>query len=110
MGEVRMSLTDLLRMADWGPRQLVTAINARLFSQGRDRLRLDPTAAMPGSGAASGPGRRSQISLLRCSPSVSDSRLPPRSCGRAAGNPAVRNEAQPMTWMASPTLTTSCAN
>ena len=27
-----------------GPRQLVTAINARLSSQGRDRLRLDPTA------------------------------------------------------------------
>src|SRR6266566_3358166 len=44
MGETRMSLTDLLRLADWGPRQLVTAINARLSSQGRDRLRLDPTA------------------------------------------------------------------
>jgi hypothetical protein len=44
MGEARMSLADLLRLADWGPRQLVTAINARLSSQGRDRLRLDPTA------------------------------------------------------------------
>jgi hypothetical protein len=33
-----------LRLAEWSPRQLVTAINSRLSSQGRDRLRLDPTA------------------------------------------------------------------
>ncbi|MEH1013450.1 hypothetical protein V6U90_10085 [Micromonospora sp. CPCC 206060] len=38
------ALADLLRLAEWGPRQLVAAINARLSSQGRDRLRLDPTA------------------------------------------------------------------
>ncbi|WP_432824747.1 hypothetical protein [Dactylosporangium sp. CA-092794] len=38
------ALADLLRLADWGPRQLVNAINTRLSSQGRDRLRLDPTA------------------------------------------------------------------
>ena len=44
MSEARMSLAELLRLADWGPRQLVTAINSRLSSQGRDRLRLDPTA------------------------------------------------------------------
>lgn len=37
-------LADLLCLAEWGPRQLVTAINARLSSQGRERLRLDPTA------------------------------------------------------------------
>jgi hypothetical protein len=37
-------LAELLRLAEWGPRQLVTAINARLSGQGRDRLRLDPTA------------------------------------------------------------------
>jgi len=37
-------LAELLRLAEWGPRQLVAAINARLSSQGRDRLRLDPTA------------------------------------------------------------------
>lgn len=38
------SLAELLQVAEWGPRQLVAAINARLSSQGRDRLRLDPTA------------------------------------------------------------------
>jgi hypothetical protein len=38
------SLAELLQFAEWGPRQLVAAINARLSSQGRDRLRLDPTA------------------------------------------------------------------
>lgn len=38
------TLADLLELAEWGPRQLVTAINARLSGQGRDRLRLDPTA------------------------------------------------------------------
>ncbi|MEV6927086.1 hypothetical protein AB0M46_21640 [Dactylosporangium sp. NPDC051485] len=37
-------IADLLRMAEWGPRQLVGAINARLTSQGRDRFRLDLTA------------------------------------------------------------------
>src|SRR5947209_9584723 len=37
-------LAELLRLADWGPRQFVAAINARLSSQGRDRLRLDLTA------------------------------------------------------------------
>lgn len=41
------SLTELLALAGWGPRQLVTAINARLSSQGRERMRLDPTAAYP---------------------------------------------------------------
>jgi hypothetical protein len=44
MAEGDGALADLLRLAEWGPRQLVTAINARLSSQGRDRLRLDPTA------------------------------------------------------------------
>src|ERR1700733_5587619 len=48
-GEVPVSdadtpLAELLRLAEWGPRQLVTAINSRLSGQGRDRLRLDPTA------------------------------------------------------------------
>ena len=40
-------LAELLRLAEWSPRQLVTAINARLSGQGRDRLRLDPTAGYP---------------------------------------------------------------
>jgi hypothetical protein len=44
MGEAGKPLADLLRLAEWGPRQLVIAINSRLSSQGRDRLRLDPTA------------------------------------------------------------------
>ncbi len=44
MGEAGTPLADLLRLAEWGPRQLVTAINSRLSSQGRERLRLDPTA------------------------------------------------------------------
>jgi hypothetical protein len=44
MRSAPVPLVDLLRMAEWGPRQLVVAINARLTSQGRDRLRLDPTA------------------------------------------------------------------
>ena len=44
MGAADAPLADLLRLADWGPRQLVAAINARLSGQGRDRLRLDPTA------------------------------------------------------------------
>jgi len=44
MGEPEQSLEDLLRLAEWSPRQLVAAINARLSSQGRDRMRLDPTA------------------------------------------------------------------
>jgi hypothetical protein len=47
MGEPRKDLAELLRLAEWGPRQLVTAINTRLSSQGRDRLRVDPTAAYP---------------------------------------------------------------
>jgi len=44
MGEAETPLADMLRLAEWGPRQLVTAINSRLSSQGRERLRLDPTA------------------------------------------------------------------
>ncbi len=44
MNNTSTPLAELLQMAEWGPRQLVTAINARLSSQGRDRLRLDPTA------------------------------------------------------------------
>jgi hypothetical protein len=40
-------LAGLLRLAEWTPRQWVTAINSRLSSQGRDRLRLDPTAGYP---------------------------------------------------------------
>src|SRR6266581_4489666 len=44
MGAAETQLADLLCLAEWGPRQLVTAINSRLSSQGRDRLRLDPTA------------------------------------------------------------------
>ena len=45
MAEVPVSLTEALRLAGWGPRQLVTAINSRLSSQGREKYRLDPTAA-----------------------------------------------------------------
>jgi len=44
VGDPATSLTDFLRLAEWGPRQLVIAINSRLSSQGRERLRLDPTA------------------------------------------------------------------
>jgi hypothetical protein len=44
MGDTPAGLGDLLRLAQWGPRQLVNAINMRLSSQGRERLRLDPTA------------------------------------------------------------------
>jgi len=44
MGEAEAPLAELLRLAEWSPRQLVTAINSRLSGQGRDRLRLDPTA------------------------------------------------------------------
>src|SRR5215831_20724205 len=44
MGETGTPLADLLRLAEWSSRQLVTAINARLSAQGRERLRLDPTA------------------------------------------------------------------
>jgi hypothetical protein len=44
MSEAGVALADLLRLAEWGPRQLVTAINSRLSGRGRDRLRLDPTA------------------------------------------------------------------
>jgi hypothetical protein len=47
MAEVPVSLAQVLRLAGWGPRQLVTAINSRLSSQGRDKYRLDPTAAYP---------------------------------------------------------------
>lgn len=39
------TLTVVLRLAGWSPRQLVNAINIRLASQGRSRYRLDPTAA-----------------------------------------------------------------
>nr|WP_221382501.1 hypothetical protein [Actinoplanes polyasparticus] len=39
------SLADLLRLATWSPRDLVAAINTRLSRQGRERLRIDPTAA-----------------------------------------------------------------
>lgn len=44
MTDTPSPLADFLQQAQWGPRQLVTAINTRLSSQGRDRLRLDPTA------------------------------------------------------------------
>src|SRR5579859_8123354 len=44
MADAEVPLAELLRLAEWGPRQWVTAINARLSSQGRHRLRLDPTA------------------------------------------------------------------
>ena len=44
MGDAGVPLADLLRLAEWGPRQLVAAINSRLSGQGRERLRLDPTA------------------------------------------------------------------
>ncbi|MBB5829532.1 hypothetical protein [Micromonospora carbonacea] len=40
-----ISLADALRLAEWGPRQLVNAINGHLSRQGRDKYRLDPTAA-----------------------------------------------------------------
>ena len=44
MTEAEAPLADLLCLAEWGPRQLVAAINARLSSEGRGRLRLDPSA------------------------------------------------------------------
>lgn len=44
MGDNPAALDDLLHLAQWGPRQLVNAINRRLSNQGRERLRLDPTA------------------------------------------------------------------
>jgi hypothetical protein len=47
VGDTSTPLAELLRLAEWGPRQLVASINARLSSQGRDRLRLDPTAGYP---------------------------------------------------------------
>jgi hypothetical protein len=47
MADVPTSLAEVLSRAEWGPRQLVTAINMRLSSQGRDKYRLDPTAAYP---------------------------------------------------------------
>src|SRR6266508_491967 len=47
MAEVPVPLAEVLRLAGWGPRQLVTAINSRLSSQGREKYRLDPTAAYP---------------------------------------------------------------
>jgi hypothetical protein len=37
-------LGEALMLAEWNPRQLVTAINVRLSGEGRERLRLDPTA------------------------------------------------------------------
>ncbi len=43
-GEEAGPLAELLRLAEWSPRQLVIAINGRLSGQGRERLRLDPTA------------------------------------------------------------------
>src|SRR5512142_2274723 len=45
MSATMLPLAELLRLAEWSARQWVAAINARLSSQGRDRLRLDPTAA-----------------------------------------------------------------
>ncbi len=47
MSGVVLSIVDALRLAEWTPRQLVSAINVRLSSQGRERLRLDPTAGYP---------------------------------------------------------------
>ena len=44
MDDIPAGLAELLHLAQWNPRQLVNAINARLSSQGRERLRLDPTA------------------------------------------------------------------
>jgi hypothetical protein len=45
MTDTSSTLADLLRLATWGPRDLAAAINTRLSRQGRDRLRIDPTAA-----------------------------------------------------------------
>lgn len=45
MADGPVSLAEALRLAGWGPRQLVVAINSRLSSQGREKFRLDPTAA-----------------------------------------------------------------
>lgn len=47
MDQVPISLGDALRLTEWGPRQLVNAINARLSRQGRGKYRLDPTAGYP---------------------------------------------------------------
>ncbi|GIE99471.1 hypothetical protein [Paractinoplanes rishiriensis] len=44
MTDTPSTLADLLRLATWGPRDLVAAINTRLSRQGRDRQRIDPTA------------------------------------------------------------------
>jgi len=43
MTDTPSTLADLLRLATWGPRDLVAAINTRLSRQGRDRQRIDPT-------------------------------------------------------------------
>ena len=45
MTQMPVSLVEALRQAGWGPRQLVSAINSRLSGQGREKYRLDPTAA-----------------------------------------------------------------
>jgi hypothetical protein len=47
MRDTPAGLAALLELAEWGPRQLVNAINTRLSSQGRERIRLDPTAGYP---------------------------------------------------------------
>lgn len=45
MADASISLVEALRLAGWGPRQLVAAINRQLSLQRRDKDRLDPTAA-----------------------------------------------------------------
>ncbi len=40
-----ISLGEALRLAGWGPRQLVAAVNRQFSLQRRDKDRLDPTAA-----------------------------------------------------------------
>src|SRR2546430_564361 len=42
-----LSLVDALELAGWSPRQLTAAINGQLSRQGRDRDRIDATAAYP---------------------------------------------------------------
>jgi hypothetical protein len=45
MSDAPPSLVEALHLVGWGPRQLVAVINRQLSLQGRDRDRLDPTAA-----------------------------------------------------------------
>jgi hypothetical protein len=93
MGDAGVPLAGLLRLAEWGPRQLAAAINSRLSGQGRERLRLDPTAGYSWVRRGFRPrppiGRRGAVRPEH----ALATRLPWPSCGqrvagRLAGSPA----------------------